>query len=622
MDDDGDPFDVVAFFDPDYGPPEGGDAWLAQVASPVANEYLASHQPAPGTREALAAGFTHSDREPGARGWAAGGALDVMEPGPVLAGFADDAIAAGLPTLTDDELIGVLGAARRLASRAAGIELAAVADLNSRREAHATLSRDRRQAEHAADEIAAALTLTCRAADKLLDLAAGVTRLPAVLDALSEGRIDLPKAGVYALELGSLADEPAAAIAALTIKDAERLTTGELGAVLRRLVLAHDPDAARKKRKRAEKDARVETWAENAGTAALAGRDLPPADVLAADQHIDYYARQLKKAGAPGSLEQLRARVFIALLTSQPLYSLLPGSQGGQDNGGTSGGAPGNSPDAADRSGGGPPGNSPDDADPGKGRPGDDDGGTRRPGRGDEPSGGWPPAGHWPGLPPGPAGSVNLTIPLSTWLGLTSRPGEAPGLGPLSADTSRDLAARLAATTGSRWCVTITGADGRAVGHGCVPARTAPPPPATGPPGTGPPGPPGPPGGHNPAGVGTTRWLARLKISWLEAAACGHARETRAYQPTAALRHLIKIRDRTCSFPGCRRQARRCDDDHTTPYDQGGRTCECNLSPLCRRHHAAKQAPGWHLEQPRPGMLTWIMPSGRVRTVTPRSYPA
>ena len=45
--------------------------------------------------------------------------------------------------------------------------------------------------------------------------------------------------------------------------------------------------------------------------------------------------------------------------------------------------------------------------------------------------------------------------------------------------------------------------------------------------------------------------------------------------------------------------------------------------PLCRRHHAAKQAPGWLLEQPRqPGTLIWTLPSGRQHTVTPRPYPA
>src|SRR6266536_3769177 len=102
-DEDGEPFDAEEFFNPFCGPPEGADAWLAQVASPVADAYLASIQPAAGGPEALAAGFTHRDQVPGARGFAAGGPLDTMEPGPVLAGFAEDAIDAGLSALSDDE---------------------------------------------------------------------------------------------------------------------------------------------------------------------------------------------------------------------------------------------------------------------------------------------------------------------------------------------------------------------------------------------------------------------------------------------------------------------------------------------------------------------------------------
>ena len=102
---------------------------------------------------------------------------------------------------------------------------------------------------------------------------------------------------------------------------------------------------------------------------------------------------------------------------------------------------------------------------------------------------------------------------------------------------------------------------------------------------------------------------------------CTHTRESRGYRPSPALRHLIKIRDRRCSFPGCRRPATRCDDDHTVAYDQGGRTCECNLAPLCRRHHRTKQATGWQLTQPAPGTLTWTPPHQRSYTTTPGHYP-
>jgi len=38
----------------------------------------------------------------------------------------------------------------------------------------------------------------------------------------------------------------------------------------------------------------------------------------------------------------------------------------------------------------------------------------------------------------------------------------------------------------------------------------------------------------------------------------------------------------TCTAPGCRRPASSCDLDHVTPYDRGGRTCECNLGPTSK----------------------------------------
>jgi hypothetical protein len=139
---------------------------------------------------------------------------------------------------------------------------------------------------------------------------------------------------------------------------------------------------------------------------------------------------------------------------------------------------------------------------------------------------------------------------------------------------------------------------GRAVAHGC--ARAGP-----GPPGTDP-----------------AAWLATVTITPIEAGTCEHRRESAGYQPPDSLRHIIKTRSPRCGYPGCRRPARRCDDDHTVPHHEGDSTCECNLYPLCRRHHRAKQAQGWRLAQPEPGVLTWTMPSGRQVTVTSEPYAA
>jgi hypothetical protein len=112
-----------------------------------------------------------------------------------------------------------------------------------------------------------------------------------------------------------------------------------------------------------------------------------------------------------------------------------------------------------------------------------------------------------------------------------------------------------------------------------------------------------------------------VPITPLQAGDCAHPRETPAYQPGRTLRHIIEIRQATCSHPGCRRPATRCDLDHTIPHHLGGRTCECGLAPLCRAHHQAKQAPGWALTQDRPGTMTWTTPSRRTYTTGPTSYP-
>jgi len=49
-------------------------------------------------------------------------------------------------------------------------------------------------------------------------------------------------------------------------------------------------------------------------------------------------------------------------------------------------------------------------------------------------------------------------------------------------------------------------------------------------------------------------------------------------------------------------------------------TYECQRDPLCRHHHWCKQAEGWLLKQPRPGVLIWHTPAGRTYATTPPGY--
>jgi hypothetical protein len=81
----------------------------------------------------------------------------------------------------------------------------------------------------------------------------------------------------------------------------------------------------------------------------------------------------------------------------------------------------------------------------------------------------------------------------------------------------------------------------------------------------------------------------------------------------------------TCSFPGCKVAARRCETDHarpwhaTTPDQIPGRTDIDELAPLCRHHNFNKEAEGWratgsadgsrHWEHPRSGLTTITRPS-------------
>src|SRR6266702_572255 len=233
----------------------------------------------------------------------------------------------------------------------------------------------------------------------------------------------------------------------------------------------------------------------------------------------------------------------------------------------------------------------------------------------------------------GLAGTINLTMPVTTWLGLSDSPGQASGYGPLDAIDSRDLATALGKHPLTRWCVTVTdgNGNGRPLAHGCA-RKGASPPSGASPPGAGPapgirppphtkPSPyPGPsPGASLPAQAAA--WLAGIRLEWLETGGCTHQRESPSYRPPPSLQHLLRVRQPTCSYPGCRRPAAQCDQDHTIAYAKGGRTCECNLAALCRRHHQAKQVQGWQLEQPQPGVLIWRLPHGRSYRSEPDCYP-
>ena len=89
------------------------------------------------------------------------------------------------------------------------------------------------------------------------------------------------------------------------------------------------------------------------------------------------------------------------------------------------------------------------------------------------------------------------------------------------------------------------------------------------------------------------------------------------YKPSKKMRRFLVARDEHCRFPGCRRPAMKCDQDHTKAYAKGGATCVCNLECLCRRHHTLKHSPGWSLTQLSNGRIRWGTPLGKYYNSDP-----
>jgi Domain of unknown function (DUF222) len=631
-------------------------------------------------------------------GFADGTATVPIAPGPLLAAVASAVAGSdgvGLAQVSEDCLFSVLAAGRRMSSWGTWLELAAMHELALRHPAtQDRTSRQKRAAgipetpangqpaakeepakeepaaqkptaagtaaagtasgpaapaadgriqfsEFISDEVALEVRLTWTAAADRMSYACDLAgRLPVTFAALGAGLIDPVHAKIIYEQTDILSAADAAKADPELAAAAQAKTYGELRAAAAKLVLRLDPDAHERRKQANRREAHVRPFREESGNAGMVARELPSDEVLASWQHVEQRALDLRAAGVPGSLRELRIRAYLDLL--QERDSRLAAGP-------------------AQRQGG----------------PGDDDG----PQDGPSGSGGSGPRPHGPGgtgpdgrarpdaKDPGPclAALVNITVPLATALGQSGIPGEAGGFGLLDAGTARDLLAAAGRSPHTRWCVTVLYPDGTAAAHGCAVGRHPPPPgpeppgpepPGPEPPGPEPPGPeppgsrspgsassaappppgPAPPGTANlgtscdtsgspdqrpPADTGAQDYLLSLgvRLALIARGNCDHRHAETGYQPSHKLQHLIRTRSTRCTAPGCGRPAARCDLDHTLAWDKGGLTCECGLAPLCRHHHRCKQAQGWQLTQPEPGVLVFRTPHGRTFTTTPTVHP-
>ena len=394
---------------------------------------------------------------PGPAGaFAAGQLLDVAPGGGALHGLAEHAAGPGdrFAGASDDELTGIICAADRAEAAACALKHAAVAELIRRRPEPGCPPEGPAQMPGTYDEfteaeLTDALAETRDGAAAILGLAHDLeVKLPGTRAAFRAGVLRQSKAEIIARATANLDPGQARAAEALVLDRAGRLTPGGLRAAITRAVLEIAPDKAVKRREEGRRDARVQRWREDSGNAALMGRELPPAEVLAADQRISWWARQLKKAGLDGDMDVLRARAYLDLLLNKDSRPAVPPARpgAGQDSTDSRSGAPGKSSAAPD-----------DDT--------------------DEPADGGPQAPHpaGPHVPPGgsvlPAGFVgrlHLTVPLVTLLGLAERPGEISGLGPVDPALARELARAAAANPATTYCLSVTDEQGHAIGHGCA----------------------------------------------------------------------------------------------------------------------------------------------------------
>jgi hypothetical protein len=204
---------------------------------------------------------------------------------------------------------------------------------------------------------------------------------------------------------------------------------------------------------------------------------------------------------------------------------------------------------------------------------------------------------------------INITIPAGTLLGWSQTPADAGTWGLMDADTVRDLIKAASSHPRTRWCYTLTGPGGEAIAHACASGSHPWPPPQASRDG---------PAARQARLAGL---LAELNATPepIASRTCDHAHREDRYTPSRKLKHLIRARTARCCAPGCGAQAITGEIDHTVPYPAGG-TCEHNLSPPCSRHHHAKHAPGWKLEQAEPGVMRWTTPSGRTYTTRPTQY--
>jgi hypothetical protein len=159
---------------------------------------------------------------------------------------------------------------------------------------------------HASAQIGPALGLGSGAADTLITASPELTgRLPATFAAMLAGELSWRKASSLALATIGLTDEQAGAVEAKVLTKAAERSPAAHDAAVRRAVDQIDPDHTDRERNQRDRDTRLVTHHYGAGMGQVF-IDAPSEWVDAIRAAANAYARRLKAAGDPRSLDVLR----------------------------------------------------------------------------------------------------------------------------------------------------------------------------------------------------------------------------------------------------------------------------------------------------------------------------
>ncbi|PSL08329.1 uncharacterized protein DUF222 [Haloactinopolyspora alba] len=420
-------------------------------------------------------------------------------PGPDLA-----ELLSGLEVgeMSTHDLVAAIQATERQKSHDEAAQIRLLAELARRPEyqrcscpVDADTGHEHRAVEPAGDEVSLAMSWSPGRARDRVALAAELTdELPHTAAALRSGALDLDKARLIADRTRCLADvELRRRVEAVVLASAATRTRTQLDHRLRHEVITIDPATAEQRRRRAKQRRHVTRPrpATDGATDQMASMELhgPAEDLAALWTALDAAARHARAEGDARTLDGLRFDILTGLgwtgLELGHLGCCNPACTGAESH-----------PLA------------------------------RRHGK---------------------AATVQVTVALSTLIGVDEQPGRLDGFGPVTAEVSRRVSAE------GPWRRLLTDpAHGRLLEYG---------------------------------------------------------RDT--YAPPAELASFVAARDRTCRFPTCDRPARDADIDHIRPFDQGGTTDAVNTWSLHDGHHFGKTHHDFTAYIDSSGEAWWVTPAGR-----------